>query len=238
MSDDKPVDINDIFNGLFGPDTRTPEERERDDADVSKDAAKYDERRNEGFKEQFERAKEQRERSLAEEARIRKIVTEEQNKFFLMLCTWVAAGYLGYQYGTWAFFTTGLVVWAWQWNSDRKANLKPEYKLDQIDDLAENTVTHERIVEMESSNRSWITLDDEYGPECENVFDHPYWSRVNAKVREYRWKSHKERLADNAAARAASLPFRKAKLTHIQSINAKWELPCWCNIRHDEGGKD
>lgn len=226
-SDEKPTDIKDIFKGLFSSDEYSNDEAEAKPTTLN-------ERRNEDAKGQFERTKAQRDKSLDEEFKIRKIVTEEQNKLVGVLGAFGFAAAMGYQYGGWAMSATLIATWAWQWNTERKAKLKPDYMLGEIDELAEDTVTHERIVALENSNKPWIIIDEESWPEAGEVFDYPYWSEVNARVRLYREKSHKERLVDNQAARAASLPFRQAKDAQIRSLDSLRELPYWCEIRFDE----
>lgn len=226
-TDDKPVDIKTAFDDLF-------DDLKKSQDDWGGKPTTLNEQRNEDAKGQFERTKAQRDKRLGEEFRIRKIVAEEQNKLVGVLGAFGFAAAMGYQYGGWVTSVIGIAIWAWHWNTERKAKLKPDYMLGEIDELAEDTVTHERIVALENSGKRWIIIDEKSWPEAGEVFDYPYWKEVNARVRDYQGKNHKERLANNQAARAASLPFRQAKDAQIRSLNSLRELPYWCEIRFNE----
>lgn len=213
MSDEKDKGVGDswledIFPGLpkYTEEERAQQERERI------------ERRNEGFRESYEREKERREKRIWEDDQIRRIAGEEISK---TVYVFVAIGFaygVNKDYGTLGSVGVMAVYFFWLWWSERSKKHKPFQMLDGVDELAEKAVTHQRIVELEHAGKPWIVIEDGYA-EYHNLFDHPYWEQVNTRVREYRALSFVNRNEASKAARKASLPFRIAMEQRLKAEN-------------------
>jgi hypothetical protein len=215
-----------IFDNLFGKDERTDEERKRD-------KRKWNEESNERSRIAFEKERDRRAEYFAMDQRVRNIVSGEINKLILMGLVVAGVYGLGKEYGWPAGVAVVIVAGAIWWWEDRKAQKLPKYKIEEIDELAEDTVTQERIVACERDGKPWLWAEGEY-LHWEGVFDHPYWEDMNKRVRSYTGKPHKDRKADNEAARDASLPYRKAMLARLREQGKDWELPYWARLNSEE----
>lgn len=225
MADERD-DTGGPFGALFGKSERTAEEREND-------RREWDRRRNEDAEKAFEKERDRRADCLHMDQRIRNIVSAEINKLIMVGFVIAMVYGLGGQYGWPAGVAVLMVAFALYWWEDRKAQKLPRYKIDEVDRLAEDTVTHERIVAYEREGKAWLWAKGEY-LHWEGFFNHPYWEDVNKRVRAYVGMSHQKRAADNKAARAASLSFRKAMIVRLREQDAEWELPAWAWLDFEE----
>ncbi|MES2496387.1 MAG: hypothetical protein V4618_09745 [Pseudomonadota bacterium] len=225
MADERD-EISKSFAAMFGKDERTDNER-------AEDWRKRDERLNEQSREAFERERDRRADYFHMDQRIRNIVTGEVNKVVMIGLAFVGTYAFGRDYGWPAGAAFLIGAGALYWWERRKAEKLPRFKIDEVDELAEDTVTHERIVAYERDGKPWLWVKGEY-LHWEDFFDHPFWDDVNSRVRTYAGMSHQKRVADNKAARAASLPFRKAMIARLREQDAEWELPGWARLDFDE----
>lgn len=231
MSGDE--DFGTAFETLFGKDERTTEEREADRLRGIKE-------RHEREQQAFERERDRRADYIAMDNRIRRIIGEEIGKLYILGLAFAAMYGLGNKYGWWAGAAVVVAYVAWHWWEERKLKDTSKYKIEEVDELAEDTVQHERLVELEEAGKPWLHVGNVY-VEWTNVFDAPYWEQVNKRVRTYAVTPYQKRIADNAAARSRSLPFREAMNAKLQA-NPKFkegdfDLPYWARIRDDEKGK-
>ena len=105
--------------------------------------------------------------------------------------------------------------------------------IEEIDDLAEDSVTQELIVEWERQGNLWIITKGQY-LHYEEFFAYPFWQTVQQRVRSYTSMTHDKRIADNSAARKASLPFRVAMRARLKGQNGEWDLPYWSRLNSNE----
>ncbi|MBP8231000.1 MAG: hypothetical protein KAY22_01730 [Rhizorhabdus sp.] len=223
---DEHDDIGKSFRQILGNDERTDDER-------AEDQRKLDVRRNERAREAFERERDRRIDYLQMDQRIRNIASREVNKVVMVGVVFVGTYAFGRDYGWPAGAAFLIAIAALHWWDGRKAEKLPRFKIDEVDQLAEDTVTHERIVAYERDGKPWLWVKGQY-LHWEGLFDHPFWDDVNRRVRTYAGMSHQKRVADNRAARAASLPFRKAVIARLREQDAEWELPSWARLDSDE----
>ena len=104
---------------------------------------------------------------------------------------------------------------------------------EEIDDLAEDSVTQELIIEWERQGKPWIIIKGKY-LHFEGLFDYPFWQTVQKRVRSYASMTHEKRVADNSAARKASLPFRVAMRARIKDHDLESDLPYWSRLNSSE----
>jgi hypothetical protein len=184
----------------------------------------------------FERDAKLRADRFARDQHVRSIVAGEVNKLVIAGVVIAAAYSAKNEYG-WAagavVISLAGAVWWWE---NRKLQGLPKYKAEEVDELAEDTVTHERISAYERNAKPWIWVKEE-DVHWDDFFDYPYWKDVNDRVRTYVTKSHKDRLADNAKARLESLPYRKAMQAKLREQGGDFELPYWAELSHDELSK-
>jgi hypothetical protein len=223
MSDD---DFGGIFDGVFGKGKQTVEERERAELERNRE-------RNEAAEQAFEKERDRRGDYLHMDQRIRKIVAGEINKLVITGIVIAAVISVGNEYGWPAALAVLVVASSIWWWEDRKAKKLPQFKVEEVDDLAEDTVTHGRIVTYEREGKPWVWVEGEY-LEWDDIFDHPYWDEVNNRVRVYVNMPHQMRVADNKAARLVSLPYREAMLARLREQGEDWELPIWARIEPEE----
>lgn len=218
--------VESAFDELFNVDERTDEEREQEKLE-------YDRERNESAQASFERTRDRRSDKLNMDSRIRQIA-QEQSYYTLKAVGFCAAVYfVGQNYGAVACIALIVAGYIYVWNDERKQKKNPQYMLGQIDELAEDTVVHERIAALASEGKPWLT-DYDNGPDNEGAFGYPYWKEVNKKVSLYSSQNQKLRLADNAAARAASLPYRRKALSDIRAQESDADLPYWAQLNMTE----
>lgn len=216
-----------IFEGLFDREVRTDEEREAD-------RLKEDRNRNERARMAFEKEQTRRDDYLALDHRIRGIVREELNKAVIGLGFVGAAFWAGNKYGwlgTIGVFAVGGVVLWWE---TRKAEKLPSFKIDEVDRMAEDIVALERLAEFVDAGKPWYSLKATYVDDSD-IFEFPYWERVNARVRLLVKQSHSARQAELHAVRAATLSARRelqARLTEQGKGNRE---PYWARIGAGEG---
>lgn len=124
------------------------------------------------------------------------------------------------------------IALGWIYWQERNQKKKFDFKLSVLGDLAEATVQHERIVELESSGLPWLKFDKHV--EVVNVFDDPYWREVTEKAKKYQLLCHADRLKALEIATTASLPFRRAMHQQIREKDPAAELPNWAQERNDK----
>lgn len=183
-------------------------------------------RREEAHRDRFERNRDARNQRLARDAKIRRIAREEsQFSFYLLIglgCTYLTFERYGAFFGWLA--SAGIVLAIWLYN--RGIRKRPEYASEEIEELAEDAVTHERVIAFEALGTDWMQLKGGYA-ESKLLFDAPYWEMVNKRVREFERKTHKERQREVTALKAQSLPIRKAILAKLRSKREDIEFPNW-----------
>ena len=219
MSDD---DLGKVFDDLFGKDDRTDEQRAADSLiqDRKRNARSYDE---------FYEERKRRIDYMAMDDRVQGIAVNVIWRFLCVLTVIIAFYFAGYKYGWLGVIGVGLLLVPVVWFYDRENQKQTSFKIDEIDQLAEDTIAHERIVSFASSNKPWLPSGNE-----SPLFENPYWYDVNQRVTQYSRQKHKLRLADNAAARAASLPYRKKALSALRENDGEAELPYWARIDSKE----
>ena len=231
MSEDE--DFGTAFETLFGTSERTPEAQEADRLRGIRE-------RHEREQLAFERERDRRADHIAMDNRIRRIISEEIGKLYILGLTLAAMYGLGKEYGWWAGVAVIVAYVAWHWWEKRKLMDTSKYKIEEVDELAEDTVQHERLAELEEAGKPWLHVGNVY-VEWTNVFDAPYWEQVNKRVRTYAMMPYKQRVADNAAARSRSLPFRVAMNAKLRANprfkEGEFDLPYWAKIRADEKEK-
>ncbi|WIA56006.1 hypothetical protein N6H05_23810 [Sphingobium sp. WTD-1] len=217
MADDRDEGT---LEGLFGG-PRSDEERANDER-------KWDRESNERARIAFEKEKERRADYVAMDQRIRNIVSQEINKVFWVAAFLGAIWWTNDRYGSApavGVFVIGMAIWLWE---GRKADQLPRKGIEEVDDLAEDTVSHRRIVAFEEAGRPWVTVKGKY-LHYEEFNDHPFWDEVNKQVREYVRMSPKSRKSHNRAARDASLPYRLAMQSKLDTAGGEhgeeWSLP-------------
>jgi len=223
---DERDDAIEPFGALFGVDDSTEDEGE-------KERRERDRRRNDAAERAFDEERDRRTDYLHMDQRIRNIVSVEINKLLLKGMVIVGAYSLGREYGWPAGLALLIAAGALYWSDNRKAQKLPRFKIEEVDQLAEDSVTHELIVAYEGDGKPWLWTKGQY-LHWEGLFDHPYWETVNLRVRSYVRMSHQQRIADNKAARVASLPFRKAMIARLREQDAEWELPGWARLNSEE----
>lgn len=219
MSD---VDLGKTFDELFGKDERTDEQRAADGLiqDRKRNARSYDE---------FYEERDRRIDHMAMDDRIRSIAVNEIWRFLAVISGIIGVSYAGYRFGWLGSIGVIMAIIALVWVDDRGKQKQTSFKIDEIDELARDTIAHERIVNFASNNQPWLPSGDE-----SPLFEHPYWYDANHRMTKYSRQAHKLRLADNAAARAASLPYRKEALRVLQEKDGDSELPYWARIKSNE----
>lgn len=211
---------------------------------ISEKQRKADERQliesqNDRAGEAFERERDRRADYLGMEQRIRRIAVEEVNRLTRVIVTLIIAYAANAEYGWPALVVVLLGAFFLAWRADRKEQKLPKHKIEEVDDLASDSVTHERIADLEEAGKVWLVVKGKY-PEERYVFDHPYWETVNKRVRRYVSMCHSDRIADNRAARDRSLPYRKAMIAKLKGNDKFWkldkdlDLPNWARIDFGE----
>jgi hypothetical protein len=188
---------------------------------------------NERQREAFERGKGRRQDYLDMDARIQRIANKQSEKMFYNILGFTAIGAGYYQYGWVGGVAASILFFAFAWRIERSERDNPSFGLGEIDDLAEDTVTHERIVELAGQGVEWLKLRGQW-VEADVIFDAPFWELVNKRVRTYRWMTYKARHAENQQARIKSLPVRHAMLISLKRTRLGVDLPAWAEIRSDE----
>ncbi len=217
---------SDIFAALFGEEQPSDEEREAE-------RHKWDDERNESSRLAFEKERERRADYIAMDQRIRNIASGEINKVVNALLL-MGIGYAAWRgYGFIGAMGVALAGAGLVWLQSRAEKQRPQWMIAEIDDLAEDTVTQELIVEWERQGKPWIIVKGQY-LHYEDFFAYPFWQTVQKRVRSYASKPHKIRIADNAAARKASLPFRLAMRARLKAHNVEWDLPSWSRLSSAE----
>jgi len=183
--------------------------------------------------ERFDQQRKQRTENLATDGHIRRIAGEEIAKAVTGPIAIAFVFVFYHEYGWLGATGAALVVAVLWWRSDRETKRRLSYKIDEIDDLAEDTVTHRRIAELAEGGRKWLKVTRRY-TEPKEVFDHPYWSEVNECVRRYARIPHHERVADNRSARNKSAPYRKAAWNEHSAPMSDWELPSWARLDSED----
>lgn len=214
------TDHQDSFEAIFGKPRST---------DEAEDERNWNEKRNERSRLSFEAERDRRQAYVDMDHRIRSIAQQEGNKsFYILLIGGVTYG-IHAQYG---WIVAGLFLAfcvAYYLNEARKADNLPRKDIEECDNLAEDTVNHQRIVAFEKAGKPWFTLEGgEY--DFDEIHAYPFWDDVNKQVREYVRMPPKDRRAHNRAAREASLPFRLAKQREIKEQNEEWDLPYFAYI--------
>jgi hypothetical protein len=218
--------MTDVFEGLFGREERTPEESAVDDLRRLKD-------RNDSAEAAFQRERERRAEYLHMDQRIRNIASLEVNKVVNSLIA-MGVGYAAWkEYGVLGIAGIAAAAWAFVWWQRREDRQRPSWNIDGVDELAEDTVIQNQIAEHERDARSWLRVEGKY-LHWDGFFDHPFWEDVNKCVRAYAGMSHAKRVADNAAARARSLPYRQAMQARLKEHNLDWDLPHWARLASNE----
>lgn len=216
----------DIFDGLFGRDDRTDPERAADDLRELSE-------RNSRAEAAFEKERDRRADYLHMDQRVRNIATREINKVVNGLIT-LGIGYAAWrEYGFAGAAAVGVVAWLIAWWQGREDRKRPAYMIEEVDELAEDSVVQQRIVDYERDGRSWLRIDGQY-LNWDGLFDHPFWDDVNKRVRTYAGMTHAKRVADNATVRAASYPYRLAMRDRLKQDDSDWELPHWARLTPEE----
>ncbi len=183
----------------------------------------------------FEKERDRRATYLAMDERINRLAGRQIQATFLAC---VAVGFIiavDHEYGKpsslIAIVAIATICW-WQVRNTRK---QPSYKIGEVDELAEDTIIHERIVTLERDGKPWAWVKSGY-VESDGFFDYPYWEDVKRRVSQYSRMSHRERLDDNKTARRASIAYRKAMLARLTAQESQLELPYWARLSSDESG--
>lgn len=218
--------MTDIFDGLFGRDDRTEAERAADDTRALKE-------RNSRAEVAFEKERDRRADYLQMDQRMRNIASREINKVVNGLIA-LGVGYAAWrEYGFVGVAAVGAAAWAFAWWQGWDDQKRPSWKIDEVDELAEDSVIQQGIAEWEHDGRSWLRVEDKY-LHWDGFFEHPFWEDVNKRVRTYAGMTHAMRAADNASARVTSLPYRVAMRARLKEHDLDWDLPHWARLGVEE----
>lgn len=204
-------------------------EQTDDQRELKERNRRLDREHNDTARDNFERARDRRSDYIEMDNRIRRIAGREVRESINMT---VFGGLfiLAVERGSWLSAAAVAAVGGFLfWENARNKRKDPKYLIGEIDELAENTIAHERIVEFEALGQIWVRAkpgDVVTG----KIFEDPYWRTVNERVRHYASISHSERIVDNARARAQSLPHRQFRLAELKFKNLDCELPYWAEI--------
>jgi len=182
--------------------------------------------RNEHFRVRVERRREQRFQKLSREAQIRKIAREESRVAFYLILGIGAAYIIGEDMGIFWGLIVFIGIWLVLWLKGREEKKRPDYMVEEIDDLAEEAVTHERVGQFDAANIEWLKRRGPYA-EPEAIFEAPFWELVDKRVSEFERKSHKERLMETNKIKMRSLPILQAKVAELRAQRDNVEFPYW-----------
>lgn len=214
------------FDDIFDFKQMTPEQR-------AEDRKRFEREQNQRDSDRFEAERTRREEYLAMDHRIRSIVREENNKLILSLMWTAALIWLGYKYGWLGTIGVLTVGGIWFWRDMRKAERATSYKIEDVDRLAEDIVSLERAAEFSEAGKPWYKIKATY-VECDDLFEFPYWERVNKKVSLLVRKEHKDRLAELASARAAILEDRLRLQDELTEKGRALDMPYWARLEPTE----
>jgi hypothetical protein len=209
--------LDNVFESIFGKDERSDAQRKLDSAERLRNKNESDERL-------FERDRDRRLENFQMDQRIRRIAQENTNSLVITLLFVAGIFWSVSEFGWLGGITAFCAFMAYSWWDEKHQKKSSRFRLEDVHDLAEDTVTHERIAEMAEAAENWIEVKGGY-VEWGDVFEYPYWERVNNKVRNYVSISHTDRMKDNAVARAASLSHRIAKTDELKALDNGYDLP-------------
>lgn len=209
--------LDNVFESIFGKDERSDDQKKHDNVERLRNKNESDERL-------FERERDRRLENVQMDQRIRRIAQENTNNLVVTLLFVAGIFWSVSEFGWMGGIAAFCAFMAYSWWDEKHQKKSPRFQLEDVDDLAEDTVTHERISEMAEVDGNWIEVKGGY-VEWGDVFEYPYWERVNKKVRNYVSMSHKDRQKDNAVARAASLSYRVSKTDELRALDKGYDLP-------------
>lgn len=183
-------------------------------------------RRNDRSRNSFERRRDGRLERIGRDENIRRIARSEAQQVFHLMLVIALAYIVKEEYGAvWG----GLILvggWVLLWLKERKTKKLPDYAAEEIDQLAEDAVTHERIIAFDALGKNWLHLEGKYA-ESDVLFEHPFWETVNKRVTDFERKSHKERQREVSAIKAQTLPIRQAIVAKLRGERDDAEFPMW-----------
>ena len=164
---------------------------------------------NDADRERLDRGTQARLSIASSEDRMRQIFNEELGAFVRLIATIGGTWLIGYRYGT--LYGLGFLavagVGSWWVRRSQAKQPHPNWRIEHITTLAEDTEDHLTIVRKGEAGEHWCHLVDG-DLNWEKLRDYPYWRNVGAHASRYRWMREPERLKHNLEARSKSLPWR------------------------------